>query len=244
VKQGGDTWFFITADYAFGHALERDTGDLVKAAGGKVVGTVNVPLNTPDFSSYLLQAQSSKAKVIGLANAGGDTINSIKQAAEFGIVSGGQRLAGLLVFDSDINSLGLQTAQGLVLTSAFYWDRDDETRAWSKRYIDQMGKVPTMVQAGVYTEVMQYLKAIDAAKSDDAMTVVAKMREMPINDFMVKNGKLREDGRVIRDMYLYEVKKPSESKYKYDFYKQLAVIPGEQAFRPLSESECPLVKKG
>jgi branched-chain amino acid transport system substrate-binding protein len=244
VKQGGDTWFFLTADYAFGHALENDTTAVVKAAGGKVLGSVNVPLNNADFSSFLLQAQSSKAKIIGLANAGGDTVNSIKQASEFGIVAGGQRLAGLLVFISDVNSLGLQTAQGLVLTSAFYWDQNDETRAWAKRFIAETGKVPTMVQAGVYGEVTHYLKAIEAAKSDDGKTVVAKMREIPINDFMTKNGKLREDGRVMRDMYLFQVKAPGESKYKYDYYKQLATIPAEQAYRPLSESECPLVKKG
>jgi branched-chain amino acid transport system substrate-binding protein len=244
VKQGGDTWFFLTADYAFGHALENDTTAVVKAAGGKVLGSVNVPLNNADFSSFLLQAQASKAKIIGLANAGGDTVNSIKQASEFGIVSGGQRLAGLLVFISDVNSLGLQTAQGLVLTSAFYWDQNDETRAWAKRFMAETGKVPTMVQAGVYGEVTHYLKAIEAAKTDEGKTVVAKMRAMPINDFMTKNGKLREDGRVMRDMYLFQVKAPGESKYKYDYYKQLAVIPAEQAYRPLSESECPLVKKG
>lgn len=244
VKQGGDTWFFLTADYAFGHALENDTTAVVKAAGGKVLGSVNVPLNNADFSSFLLQAQSSKAKVIGLANAGGDTVNSIKQASEFGIVAGGQRLAGLLVFVSDVNSLGLQTAQGLVLTEAFYWDQNDETRAWSKRFTAETGKVPTMVQAGVYGAVTHYLKAIEAAKSDEGKTVVAKMRDIPINDFMTKNGKLREDGRVMRDMYLFQVKTPAESKYQYDFYKQLATIPAEQAYRPLSESACPLVKKG
>jgi branched-chain amino acid transport system substrate-binding protein len=244
VKQGGDTWFFLTADYAFGQALERDTSAVVTAAGGKVLGSVRVPLNTPDFSSFLLQAQSSKAKVIGLANAGGDTVNSIKQAAEFGIVAGGQRLAGLLVFISDVNSLGLQTAQGLVLTEAFYWDQNDETRAWAKRFMAEQKKVPTMVQAGVYGAVTHYLKAIEAANSIDGKTVVAKMRELPINDFMTKNGKLREDGRVLRDMYLFEVKAPADSKYPFDYYKQLATIPADQAFRPLGESECPLVKKG
>jgi branched-chain amino acid transport system substrate-binding protein len=243
VKQGGDSWFFITADYAFGHALERDTSEVVTQAGGKVLGAVRAPLNSPDFSSFLLQAQASKAKIVGLANAGGDTINSIKQAAEFGIVEGGQRLAGLLVFISDIHSLGLQTAQGLVLTSAFYWDQNDETRAWAKRFMAETKKVPTMTQAGVYGEVTHYLKAIEAAKTDDAKTVMAKMRELPINDFMTKNGKLREDGRVMRDMYLFQVKAPSESKYPFDYYKQLAVIPAEQAFRPLSETECPFLKK-
>jgi branched-chain amino acid transport system substrate-binding protein len=244
VKQGGDSWFFLTADYAFGHALENDTTAVVKAAGGKVLGAVNVPLNNADFSSFLLQAQSSKAKVIGLANAGGDTVNSIKQASEFGIVTGGQRLAGLLVFISDVNSLGLQTAQGLVLTEAFYWDQNDETRAWSKRFIAESKKVPTMVQAGVYGAVTHYLKAIEAAKTDEGKAVVAKMREIPINDFMTKNGKLREDGRVMRDMYLFQVKAPGDSKVQYDYYKQLATIPAEEAYRPLSESACPLVKKG
>src|SRR5437868_990207 len=192
VSTGVNTWFFITADYAFGHDLEAQTTAVVKAAGGQVLGGVRVPLNNADFSSFLLQAQASKAKVIGLANAGGDTVNSIKQASEFGIVAGGQRLAGLLVFISDVNSLGLQTAQGLVLTSAFYWDQNDETRAWAKRFMAETNKVPTMVQAGVYGEVTHYLKAIEAAKSDDGKAVVAKMREIPINDFMTKNGKLRE----------------------------------------------------
>jgi branched-chain amino acid transport system substrate-binding protein len=244
VKQGGDTWFFITADYAFGHALQRDTSAVVTKAGGKVLGSVDVPLNNADFSSFLLQAQQSKAKIIGLANAGGDTINSIKQAAEFGIVAGGQRLAGLLVFVSDVNSLGLKTAQGLILTEAFYWDQNDETRTWSKRFMAQIHKVPSMVQAGVYGAVTHYLKAIAAAKTDDGPKVVAEMRKLPINDFMTKNGKLREDGRVMRDIYLFQVKKPEESKYEFDYYKQLAVIPAAEAFRPLSESECPLMKKG
>ncbi|HXQ52026.1 MAG TPA: ABC transporter substrate-binding protein [Stellaceae bacterium] len=244
VKQGGDTWFFITADYAFGHALQRDTAEVVTKAGGKVLGSVDVPLNNADFSSFLLQAQQSKAKIIGLANAGGDTDNSIKQAAEFGIVAGGQKLAGLLVFISDVNALGLPVAQGLVLTEAFYWDQTDETRTWSKRFMEQMKKPPTMAQAGVYGAVTHYLKAIAAANTDDGPKVVAKMRELPINDFMTKNGTLREDGRVMRDMYLFQVKTPAESKYAFDYYKQLATIPADQAFRPLSESECPLVKKG
>jgi branched-chain amino acid transport system substrate-binding protein len=244
VKEGGNTWFFITADYAFGHALQRDTADVVTQAGGKVLGGVNVPLNNADFSSYLLQAQQSKAKIIGLANAGGDTDNSIKQAAEFGIVKGGQRLAGLLVFISDVNSLGLPTAQGLVLTTAFYWDQNDATRAWSKRFMEEIRKPPTMVQAGVYGAVMHYLKAMKAAGTDDGPKVVAEMRKIPINDFMTKNGHLREDGRVLRDMYLYQVKTPAESKYRFDDFKLLATIPADKAFRPLSESECPLVKKG
>jgi branched-chain amino acid transport system substrate-binding protein len=242
VKAGGDTWFFITADYAFGHALERDTGVVVTASGGKVLGQVRVPLNTPDFSSYLLQAQASKAKIVGLANAGGDTINSIKQAAEFGLVEGGQKLAGLLVFITDINSLGLKTANGLQLTSAFYWDQNDETRAWSKRFMEKVNHAPTMVQAGVYGAVMHYLNAIKAIGSDDGLTVVKKMKETPINDFMTKNGKILDNGRVIRDMYLFEVKKPAESKAPWDYFKQIATIPGEQAFKRPGGNECPLVK--
>jgi branched-chain amino acid transport system substrate-binding protein len=242
VKAGGDTWFFITADYAFGHALERDTASVVTANGGKVLGTVKVPLNTPDFSSYLLQAQSSKAKIIGLANAGGDTINSIKQAAEFGVVEGGQKLAGLLVFITDVNSLGLKTANGLQLTSAFYWDQNDETRAWSKRFMEKINHAPTMVQAGVYGAVMHYLNAIKATGSDDGVTVVKKMKETSVNDFMTKNGKILETGRLIRDMYLFEVKKPSESKGPWDHFKQIATIPGEQAFKRPGGNECSLVK--
>src|SRR3954452_4029213 len=242
VKAGGDTWFFITADYAFGPALERDTAAVVTANGGKVVGSVKVPLNSADFSSYLLQAQASKAKIIGLANAGGDTINSIKQAAEFGVVEGGQKLAGLLVFVSDIHSLGLKTAQGLQLTEAFYWDQNDETRAWSKRFFEKLNREPTMVQAGLYGAVMHYLNAVKASGSDDGPTVVKKMRETPINDFMTQNGKILENGRLIRDMYLFEVKKPSESKGAWDYYKQVATIPGEQAFKRPGGNECPLVK--
>ncbi|HYL47824.1 MAG TPA: ABC transporter substrate-binding protein [Stellaceae bacterium] len=243
VQQGGKSWFFITADYAFGHQLQDDTAAVVKASGGTVVGSVNVPLNNADFSSFLLQAQQSKAQVIGLANAGGDTVNSIKQAAEFGIVKGGQRLAGLLVFIADVNALGLQTAQGLMLTEAYYWDQNAQTRAFAKRFeAEYNGKVPTSGQAGVYGAVLHYLKAMAAAKTEDGVKVVAEMRKLPINDFMTHNGKIRIDGRVIRDMYLFQVKSPQESKYPYDYYKQLAVIPGDQAFRPLSESECPLVK--
>jgi branched-chain amino acid transport system substrate-binding protein len=244
VKQGGDSWFFITADYAFGHALERDTSEAVKAEGGKVLGSVSVPLNTQDFSSFLLQAQASKAKVIGLANAGGDTINSIKQAAEFGIVAGGQKLAGLLVFLTDVDSLGLKTAQGLTITSAWYWDKDDASRAFAKRFVarNPNGRPPTYTQAGVYGEVSFYLNAIKAAGTDDADRVSAKMRSMKINDFMTKDGWIREDGRIMRDMYLEEVKKPQESKYPYDYFKVLATIPAEQAFRPLKDGGCPLVK--
>jgi branched-chain amino acid transport system substrate-binding protein len=242
VKAGGDSWFFITADYAFGHALERDTAAVVTASGGKVLGSVKVPLNTPDFSSYLLQAQASKAKIVGLANAGGDTINSIKQAAEFGLVEGGQKLAGLLVFVTDINSLGLKTANGLQLTEAFYWDQNDETRAWSKRFMEKINHQPTMVQAGVYGAITHYLNAIKATGSDDGLTVVKKMKETPVNDFMTKNGKIQESGRLIRDMYLFEVKKPAESKGPWDYYKQIATIPGEKAFKRPGGNECPLVK--
>jgi len=242
VKAGGDTWFFITADYAFGHALERDTAKVVEDNGGKILGKVRAPLNTADFSSFLLQAQSSKAKIIGLANAGGDTINAIKQAAEFGIVEGGQKLAGLLVFITDVNSLGLQTANGLQLTEAFYWDQNDETRAWSKRFFEKMKRQPSMVQAGVYGSVMHYLAAIKATGSDDGPTVVKQMKATPVNDFMTKNGKIRDDGRLVRDMYLFEVKKPSESKGPWDYYKQIAVIPGDEAFKLPGPSQCPLVK--
>jgi branched-chain amino acid transport system substrate-binding protein len=243
VKQGGDSWFFLTADYAFGHALERDTTAAITAAGGKVVGSVRVPFPNQDFSSYLLQAQSSGAKVIGLANAGGDTINSIKQAAEFGI-NKSQTLAGLLVFLTDIRSIGLDTAQGMVLTTAFYWDYNDETRAWSKKFAARYkGAMPTDIQAGVYSAVMHYLKAVRATGSEDATTVVGMMKATPVNDFFAKNGKIRADGRMVHDMYLAQVKKPQDSKYPYDFLKILQVIPGDQAFRPLSQSDCPLVKK-
>jgi branched-chain amino acid transport system substrate-binding protein len=243
VKEGGTSWFFITADYAFGHALERDTADVVKSLGGTVLGEVRVPLNTADFSSYLLQAQASKAKVIGLANAGGDTINSIKQAAEFGIVQGGQKLAGLLVFITDVHSLGLQTAQGLQLTSAFYWNQNDQTRAWSKRFFDHIHRMPTMTQAGVYSAVHHYLEAVKALGTKDPDKVMAKMRETPINDFMTHDGKLRIDGRVLRPLYLFEVKKPSESKEAWDYFKQVREIPANEAFRPLDKGGCPLVKQ-
>jgi branched-chain amino acid transport system substrate-binding protein len=243
VKAGGDSWYFLTADYAFGHALERDVSDVVKAAGGKVLGAVRHPLSTQDFSSFLLQAQASKAKVIGLANAGQDTINSIKQASEFGIVKGGQKLAGLLVFATDVQALTLPVAQGLVLTESFYWDLNDETRAWTKRYRAKKDRLPSMLTAGVYSSTLHYLKAVQAVGSaDDAKKVMAKMREMPINDVMTKNGKLREDGRVVRDMYLFQVKAPSESKGKDDIYKLIATVPGDKAYRPLNEGKCPFVK--
>jgi branched-chain amino acid transport system substrate-binding protein len=242
VKDGGDSWFFVTADYAFGKSLEDETASVVKAAGGKVLGDVKHPLSTQDFSSFMLQAQGSKAKVIGLANAGMDTVNSIKQAAEFGIVKGGQRMAALLMFANDVVSLGLPVAQGLVLTEAFYWDLNDETRAWTKRFRAKKDKIPNMNIAGVYSATLHYLKAVQAAGTDDPKTVMAKMREMPINDFMTKNGKLREDGRVIRDMYLFQVKTPAESKSKDDIYKLVATVPGEQAYRPLKDGKCPYIK--
>jgi branched-chain amino acid transport system substrate-binding protein len=245
VKTGGDTWFFLTADYAFGHALERDTEAAVVANGGKVLGKVRHPLNTSDFSSYLLQAQSSGAKIIGLANAGGDTTNSIKQAAEFGIVGGGQSLAGLLVFVVDIHALGLKIAQGLILTEAYYWDRDDASRAFAKRFAPQFkGLMPTMVHAGVYAEVLHYLKAVEALKStNDGAAVVAKMKEIPTDDPLFGKGQVRIDGRHIHPMYLFEVKKPDESKAPWDYYKVRATIPAEEAFRPLDKGGCPLVKK-
>ncbi|MBL0407044.1 ABC transporter substrate-binding protein [Microvirga aerilata] len=243
VKRGGNTWFFVTADYAFGHALERDTAALVTKAGGKVVGTVRHPFPGQDFASFLLQAQSSGAKVIGLANAGGDFTNTMKQAAEFGIVQGGQSLAGLLVFITDVHSLGLQVAQGLVMTEAFYWDQNDQTRAWSKRFAERNGgKMPTMVHAGVYAGALHYLKAVEALKGKDTARVMAKMKEMPTDDPLFGKGMIRQDGRKIHDMYLFEVKKPAESKGPWDLYKQLATIPADQAFRPLNEGGCPLVK--
>ena len=243
VKNGGDTWFFITADYAFGYALEKDTAAVVQAAGGKLLGDVRVPLNTADFSSFLLQAQTSKAKIIGLANAGGDFINSVKQSAEFGIVKGGQNLAGLLVFINDVNSLGLEATQGMLLSSAFYWDMNDETRAWAKRFFERVHKMPNMGQAGVYSATTHYLKAVQAAGTVDTAKVMATMRETPVNDFFAKNGRIREDGRMVHDMYLFEVKKPSESKQPWDYYKLIATVPAEEAFQPLSESRCPLIKK-
>jgi branched-chain amino acid transport system substrate-binding protein len=243
VKQGLDSWYFLTADYAFGQDLEKDTTNVVLKAGGKVLGSVRHPLNTSDFSSYLLQAQSSKAKVIGLANAGGDTINAIKQAAEFGLMKGGQKLSPLLAFVTDIDSVGLETAQGLLLTEAFYWDLNDETRAFSKRFMERVKRVPTAAQAGVYSSVTHYLKAVKAAGTTDAAAVIKVMKETPINDMFAKNGKIREDGRMVHDMYLFEVKKPSESKARWDDYKLLATVPGNEAFQSLEASRCPLVKK-
>ena len=243
-KQGGDTWFFITADYAFGQALERDTEAVVIKNGGKVLGKVRHPLNTADFSSFLLQAQSSKAKIIGLANAGGDTTNAIKQAAEFGIVKGGQNLAGLLVFITDVHALGLPTAQGLIFTEAFYWDLNDKTRAFAKRFAElDRGIHPTMIHAGVYAATLHYLKAVEALKSDDGTKVIAKMKEMPTDDPLFGKGTIRADGRKLHPMYLFEVKKPSESKAPWDYYKLRATTPADQAFRPIDQGDCPLVKK-
>jgi branched-chain amino acid transport system substrate-binding protein len=243
VKQGGNSWFFITADYAFGHNLERDTSTVVKAAGGQVLGSVKHPLNTLDFSSLLLQAQGSGAKVIGLANAGNDLISTVKQAAEFGLGKSDQRLAGLVVMIADVHSLGLAAAQGMMLSESFYWDLNDQARAWSRRFFERVGRMPTMLQAGVYSATMHYLKSIQVAETDDTDPVMKVMRSTPINDFFARNGRIRDDGLMVHDMYLFQVKSPVESKQPWDYYKLLAVVPGAQAFPPLAESKCPLVKK-
>ena len=243
VKAGGKDWYFLTADYAFGHALERDVTEVVKANGGRIVGSVRHPLNTTDFSSFLLQAQSSKAQVIGLANAGGDTINAIKQGAEFGIVQGGQKMAGLLVFVSDVHSIGLKLAQGLQLTEAFYWDLNEGTRTWSKRWSAKMnGRMPTSIQAGYYSAVTNYLQTIKELGTDDSDKVVAKMKATPTSDALFGKGMIRKDGRKIHDMYLFEVKKPEESKGPWDYYKLVRTIPGNEAFRPMDKGGCPLVQ--
>ncbi|SPP98877.1 conserved exported protein of unknown function [Bradyrhizobium vignae] len=242
VKNGGDTWFFLTADYVFGHSVERDTGDVVKASGGKVLGSVKHPLNTADFSSFLLQAQASKAKIIGLANGGGDTINAIKQAGEFGIVAGGQNLAAIVMFISDVHSLGLKLAQGLIITEAYYWDLNDKTRAFGKRFLERVKRMPTMNQAATYSATLHYLKAVQAAGTKDTKTVMAKMRALPVRDAFTDNGVLREDGRMVHSMYLFQVKKPEESKGPWDYNKLLAEVPADQAFRPLKDGGCPLVK--
>jgi branched-chain amino acid transport system substrate-binding protein len=242
IKTGGDTWFFLTADYAFGHSLEKDVSEVVRASGGRILGSVRHPLNSQDFSSFLLQAQNSKAKIIGLANAGGDTINAIKAANEFGITKN-QSLAGLLVFINDVHSLTLNTTQGMLLTEAYYWDLNDDTRKWARRFFEKMKKMPNMVQAGLYSSVTHYLKAAQAAGTDDTAAVMAKMKSTPVNDFFAKNGRIREDGRMVKEMYLFEVKKPGESKYPWDYYKLKATIPADEAFLPLSKSACPLVKK-
>jgi len=239
VAEGRDTWFFITVDYAFGHSLEADATAAVQAAGGKVLGSVRHPLNTSDFSSYLLQAQASGAKVVAFANGGGDMVNAVKQANEFGLTKN-QSMVSLLVFISDVHSMGLEAAQGLKFVTAFYWNRDDQSRAWSKRFFDRQGRMPTMAQASVYSAVRHYLAAIAAAGTDEAKAVMAKMREMPVNDFYVRNGHLREDGRLVHDMYFAQVKQPSDSGRPWDYYNILGTIPGDQAFRPLAESGCPL----
>jgi branched-chain amino acid transport system substrate-binding protein len=242
VKRGEDTWFFVTADYAFGMALERDAANVVKETGGKVLGAVRHPLNSSDFSSFLLQAQASKAKVVALANAGGDTTNALKQASEFGITKGGQKMIALLQEITDTHSLGIRETQGLIVTDAFYWDMNDETRAFSKRFNEKVGHMPTMIQAGLYSATMHYLKAIEAIGTDEAPKVMEQMRATPINDFFAKGGKIRIDGRMVHDMYLFEVKKPEESKGEWDLYKLLATVPGDEAFRPLDKGGCPLVK--
>ena len=241
-QQGGDTWFFLTADYAFGQALEKDSSAVVTANGGKVLGSVRHPFPASDFSSFLLQAQASGAKIIGLANAGADTTNAIKQAAEFGVTPK-QSLAGLLMFISDVHSLGLQATQGMYLTTGFYWDLDDQTRAWSKRFFEKQKRMPTMVQAGQYSSVLHYLRAVQATGTDEAGKVMAQMKATPIKDFFGKNGRIREDGRMVHDMYLAQVKTPAESKYPWDYYHIRQTIPAEEAFQPLAQSKCPLVKK-
>jgi len=241
VKSGGDTWFFLTVDYAFGYALEKDTTDIVTANGGKVLGSVRVPLNASDFSSFLLQAQSSKAKIIGLANAGLDTNNSIKQAAEFGIVKGGQKLAALLMTLADVHGLGLDAAQGLVLTEGFYWDLNDRTREFGERYMKRTGRMPSMIHTGTYSATLSYLKAVKAAGTKDPDAVAKKLKELPVDDAFAK-GKVLENGRMVHDMYLFEVKKPSESKRPWDYYKLVATVPGDKAFFTVKESGCPLTK--
>ncbi|MBI1891177.1 MAG: ABC transporter substrate-binding protein [Burkholderiales bacterium] len=242
VKQGGDSWFFLTADYAFGQSMEKDASDVVKSAGGKVVGSVRHPLNASDFSSFLLQAQNSKAKIIGLANAGGDTINAVKSAAEFGITKN-QTIAPLLLFLNDIHAMGLQSTQGMMLTEGFYWNLNKETRDWSRRYFSRMKRMPNMLHAGVYSAVTHYLNTIAAAGTDEASAVMKRMKTTPINDFYAKNGRIREDGRMVHDMYLMQVKKPAESKEPWDYYNVLATIKGEDAFQPLSASRCSMIKK-
>jgi branched-chain amino acid transport system substrate-binding protein len=241
-RLGSNSWYFISVDYSLGAQLETDSRQVIDAMGGKIRGAVKHPINTPDFSSFLLQAQSSKADVIALADSGGDFINAVKQAGEFGITQQ-QKLVGLLVFIADIHSLGLQSAQGLMLSSAFYWDLNEDTRAWSKRFIAKTQKVPTMIHAGTYGAVMHYLKAVRAAGTLDGPTVAARMRDTPVNDFMTKNGRIRDDGRLVRDIYLFRVKSPEQSKYKFDYYELLATIPGDDAFRPMEQGGCPLLKK-
>tara|TARA_R110002012_G_scaffold16026_9_gene62618 strand:+ start:663 stop:1886 length:1224 start_codon:yes stop_codon:yes gene_type:complete len=242
VEQGGDTWFMLTADYAFGHALEADVTSVVKANGGEVVGGVRHPFPTNDFSSYILQAQGSGAKIVGLANAGSDTVNAITTASQFGLTQSGQQLAGLLIFLNDVHALGLEATQNLLLTTGWYWDMDEQSREWAQRYYDEVGRMPTMVQAGIYSSTMHYLKAVEAAGTDDPETVRAQMADMPIDDFFARNGRIREDGRMVHDMYLAQVKTPEESTGEWDLYEILSTIPAEEAYRPLSESQCELVQ--
>ncbi len=243
-KQGGDSWYFLTSDYAFGHSLQRDASRFVEASGGKVLGAVRFPFGSPDFSSFLLQAQASKAKVIGLAMSGADLLSAVKQAREFGIVQSGQNLASLVIYINDIEGVGLNVAQGLTLTTSFYWDANDATRAWAKRFMERSGGfIPNLITAGTYASVLHYLKAVEAAGTDEGKAVAAKMKEMPVNDFYNKNVKIRADGRVMHKTFLMKVKSPTDSKYRGDFYQQLAEMSGEESFKPLAESECPLVKK-
>lgn len=243
LDKGQDTWFFLTADYAFGHALEADTTAILKTRNAQVIGSVRYPMETSDHSSFLIRAQASKAKVVAMAGSGQTFVNAVKSAREFGINQGGQTVAGLLVWLSDVHSLGLETAQGMLLTDAFYWDRDEASRAWSKRFFERMKRMPHMGDAGDYSSTLHYLKAVQAAGTDEAGAVMAKMKATPVNDFFATNGRIREDGRMVHDMYVFEVKKPSESKYPWDYYKLRATIPAEQAFRPIADSSCPLVKK-
>ena len=243
-KQGGDSWYFLTSDYAFGHSLQRDASRFVEASGGKVLGSVRFPFGSPDFSSFLLQAQASKAKVIGLAMSGADLLSAVKQAREFGIVQSGQNLASLVIYINDIEGVGLNVAQGLTLTTSFYWDANDETRAWAKRFMERSGGfIPNLITAGTYASVLHYLKAVEAAGTDEGKAVAAKMKEMPVNDFYNKNVQIRADGRVMHKTFLMKVKSPADSKYRGDFYQQLAAMSGDESFKPLAESECPLVKK-
>ena len=243
-KQGGDSWYFLTSDYAFGHSLQRDASRFVEASGGKVLGSVRFPFGSPDFSSFLLQAQASKAKVIGLAMSGADLLSAVKQAREFGIVQSGQNLASLVIYINDIEGVGLNVAQGLTLTTSFYWDANDETRAWAKRFMERSGGfIPNLITAGTYASVLHYLKAVEAAGTDEGKAVAAKMKEMPVNDFYNKNVPIRADGRVMHKTFLMKVKSPADSKYRGDFYQQLAAMSGDESFKPLAESECPLVKK-
>lgn len=243
-KQGGDSWYFLTSDYAFGHSLQRDASRFVEASGGKVLGSVRFPFGSPDFSSFLLQAQASRAKVIGLAMSGADLLSAVKQAREFGIVQSGQNLASLVIYINDIEGVGLNVAQGLTLTTSFYWDANDETRAWAKRFMERSGGfIPNLITAGTYASVLHYLKAVEAAGTDEGKAVAAKMKEMPVNDFYNKNVQIRADGRVMHKTFLMKVKSPADSKYRGDFYQQLAAMSGDESFKPLAESECPLVKK-